>query len=221
MIPTGPLPRAVILLAVLVALPELVLQAADHGLVGTQRWRRISYGYGAFWADLLCDGQPRFTGQSVAMFFSYSFLHTGLWHLLGNLIGLFWLGTIAARRAGPKGFALICLCGAVGGGVFHGILAPGPAPMVGVSAALFGLAGAYGVWFCQPEPEPEPEANAARRQAGGLREALRFGGVLLAANLLHLIVTQGHAAWQAHLGGFVSGVAITLAIGLGGALRQR
>ena len=88
----------VLTLVILMCLIEAVLQLADHGLVGSARWRQLAYQYGAFWAGLLHDWQPNFRLQPASMFLTYSMLHGGLGHLLGNLAALLALGLNDAFR---------------------------------------------------------------------------------------------------------------------------
>ena len=138
------MPPVVIWLALALALPELILQAADHGLIGSARWRPLAYQNGAFWAGLLHDWHPNYTAQPWVMFLSYSALHGGFSHLAGNLAALLVLGAIVVDRVGSRGFLVLWGLSALGGSVAFGVLSTSQQPMVGASGALFGLAGAGG-----------------------------------------------------------------------------
>jgi membrane associated rhomboid family serine protease len=77
---------------------------------------------------------------------TFQFLHAGLGHLLGNMLGLYFFGYMVEQWLGSRrylAFYLLCGIGGVLGYVFvnlTGIL-PLPAymPMVGASAGIFGI----------------------------------------------------------------------------------
>lgn len=193
-----PWPLWAILVAII--LPELVLMAADAGLIGSSRWRYSALSYGAFWAGILGDWRPNYTGQSFAMFFSYSFLHAGISHLAGNAAALVWLGPMVARQLRP--WAIFVLYGAsvLGGALAFGAMSTSASPMVGASGAVFGLAGAALVLACLDRPD-----KAWRWGLGGT-------GLLVALNALIWWIQDGQLAWETHLGGFVVGAALAWAL---------
>ncbi len=196
MLRLAPAIAAVVVLTVAI---ELVLEAADRGLVGSTRWRSLAYEYGAFWAGLVGDWRPNYRAQPVLMFVSYALLHGGFGHLAGNMLTLLGLGTIATDRVGQRGFLVLYVVSAVGGGAGFGLLATaqgvGAAPMVGASGALFGLAGAWQYW------------EARDRRALGLPLAPVWRTILGLAvlNAVLWVMLAGLLAWQTHLGGFVAG----------------
>jgi membrane associated rhomboid family serine protease len=182
------IPPAVWGLAAACALPELVLLGADWGLWGSARWRPLAYAQGAFWAGLLHGWWPNYPAQPALMFLTYAWLHAGALHLLGNLGALLWLGPDLARQLGARRFLALWGAGMLGGAAAFGLLATTPAPMVGASGALFGLAAAAA-------------AQAARHWRHGL--ALMAG--LAALNLAAWLAAGGQLAWETHLGGMVAG----------------
>lgn len=205
---TGTRPRntssVLIGLIALISAIEVILLLADLGLIGSARWRPLSYQYGAFWAGLLQDWRPNYAAQPVAMFFTYAFLHAGPGHLTGNMLTLFWLGKTAAARLGNAHFALLYLASMLGGGAAFGMLSRSPAPMVGASGAIMGLAAAWIVWDWQDRRKSGARGWAAARWAVGMTFAL--GGL----NLGVWVWLNGILAWQTHLGGFLSGAAMAL-----------
>ncbi len=182
---------------------ELILQAADHGWIGSLRWRSLAYQYGAFWNGLLDNWRPNYTAQPLAMFVTYQGLHAGLTHLLGNMLILVLVGRILVRRVGQAWFAAFYVVSGIGGGLGFALLADSTQPMVGASGALFGLIGAWKWqdWFLNT-------------QRGVSRRALILDVVgLIVLNVLFWAVQGGQLAWEAHLGGFLTGWLIaTLAI---------
>ena len=181
---------------------ELTLAAGDQGLLGTPRLRGWAYEHGAFWPGLLRDWQANYPGQTEAMFLTYAFLHGGLGHLALNMVTLWSLGLATLERVGPWRFSAIYLGAAVGGAGVFGLLAQSGQPMVGASGALFGLAGALLAWMWEDQPT--------------LRDALRFAGravlILLAINVALHVLLEGQLAWQTHLGGFLAGWVLGIAL---------
>jgi rhomboid protease GluP len=190
------LPTAIWVLAALCALPELVLLGADWGLWGTARWRPYAYQNGAFWAGLLYGWRPNYSAQPVLMFASYGWLHAGPGHLLGNLGVLVWLGPQLLARFGSLGFAALWATCLLGGAAGFALLTSSPAPMVGASGALFGLAGAWLV-----EDVRRTYGQRARLLRGGLMLT-----ALLALNAAAWALQGGHLAWETHLGGMLAGL---------------
>lgn len=172
---------------------------ADAGWIGSPRWRNVALAYGAFWAGLLHSWQPNFPGQPVAMFLTYSWLHAGAMHLLGNIAVLGWVGPMVIHRMGRLGFVLIWTLSTLGGGALFGMMSASFSPMVGASGALFGLMGAM--------------VLSNYRADRDLVRALAVSAGLVALNLLTLILQGGVLAWQTHLGGYLTGLAVVLLFG--------
>lgn len=193
-------PFTLLAIAGLVALPELLLILADHGVIGSVRWRGLAYQYGGFWAGLLQGWRPNFAAQPVTMFVTHAFLHAGPGHLIGNLGALIAVGPAILGRFGAGGFLAIYAAAVLGGGVAFGLLSGSPAPMVGASGAIFGLVGAW-TWM-------QGDARA-RAGAGPGAVALRVLGIAAGLALLNLVMwllADGVLAWETHLGGFLAGV---------------
>ena len=185
------------MLSALILLPslvELVLQGADHQLWGSVLWRGQAYQYGGFWAGLLHDWRPNYVLQPEAMFATYPFLHAGLGHLIGNMLCLAFLGDLVAERAGGRGLLALYAGSALGGALAFGILSHSPAPMIGASGAIFGLAGVLTVWDGQ-----------TRRSLGQWNRAPLIVLGLAGLNLAMWVMQSGNLAWETHLGGFLAG----------------
>lgn len=190
-----PLGAAIVALVMVNVGIELVLTAADYGLIGTQRWRSIAYQNGAFWAGLLHDWRPNFPAQPWTMFLSYSVLHSGPVHMIGNMLVLWVVGRILRLRLGVKGFFFVYLVSALGGALLFGVLTNSPQPMVGASGALFGLVGTWQYW----------RWSGRRRARRSLRPVIQTLVVLAALNAIVWVLQGGLLAWETHLGGFIAG----------------
>ncbi len=135
---------------------------------------------------------------------TFQFLHVGLFHLLGNLLGLWCFGRFVEERLGTNAFLKVYFLSGVGGGLLQaglGFAAPNyfGATTFGASAGVCGLISAFAMM------EPEGEI----RLWGILPiKAKHFlwgaGGIAL---FFTLVPGGGGYAHAAHLGGFIAGLA--------------
>jgi rhomboid protease GluP len=182
-------------------LVELVLAASDAGyLPPGLRYR----AYQAFaFHDVLFEAAR--SGQQVplgfyASFFTHAFLHGGFAHLLMNTVVFLALGAHLCRAVGERATVLLFLGTAAGGALLFGLVADTGlsfVPMVGCSGALFGFLGAMKRW----EWRYVTAHDLPKR---------RFWSTILALVLINVILSLGalsgaSVAWEAHLGGFISG----------------
>ena len=195
-----------IAILVLLVLIEGTFVLADHGILGSVRWRAIAYQNGAFWVGLLHGWTPNYPLQPVAMFVTYAFLHSNPGHLLGNAAALIWLGRVLGGRCGPGRFAALYLAVVIGGGAGFALLARQNAPMVGASGAVMGLVAVWIVWEAR-----DLLAQGAPRGAVAAEIALRTA-LVLAANVASFVALGGILAWETHLGGFVAGIVAALLV---------
>lgn len=153
------------------------------------------YGLGAFWADLLKGGRPVYAAQPATMFVTYSVLHGGFEHLMGNMVMLYILGRQLRAVMGQGAMVLCFGAGVLGGAAGFALLNTSHLPMVGASGAVFGLAGALlaGEWW------------AFRRVGRVAWHVMRMMLLLLVLNVLLFVWFDGQLAWEAHLGGAIAG----------------
>ena len=198
---TRPAP-VLLVIAGLCALFELAFTLTDAGAVGLPRLRNSAIVHAAFWPGLLADWTPLFPGQRITMLVSYAFVHGGFLHMAFNMLILLHLGREAVARLGTGGFLLLFALSSAGGGLVYALMGDGETPMLGASGVVFGLFGATMWWDIQ------------RRRAAGatLEPVLRLAGGLVLMNALLWVLVSGMLAWQAHLGGFVAGMALAAAV---------
>lgn len=153
---------------------------------------------------------------------TYALLHGSWSHVLLNGVWLAAFGTPIARRLGTARFLALCLLTALGGSLAHWLTHSHDfTPMVGASAVVSGMMGAA-AWFV-----------FSRSASGGLidqyahlrpretfaqllrnRRTLTFFGIWFALNFLFgvgaapLGISEGGVAWEAHIGGFIVGLAL-------------
>jgi membrane associated rhomboid family serine protease len=125
--------------------------------------------------------------------FTYMFLHAGLWHLGMNMYTLWIFGPRLEHLWDSRSFALFYVWCGLGGAVFHAFFG-GLAPMVGASAAIFGVMLAYAMHW------PRDEIYFF----GVIPMRVSTLVVLLAVVNLAFGFTSGSSgvAYFAHLGGF-------------------
>ncbi|AQT69023.1 Rhomboid protease GlpG [Anaerohalosphaera lusitana] len=99
----------------------------------------------AVWAS------PWWESLLVWRYISYQFLHGGFLHVLFNMLGLYFFGTMLERTWGSKHFLRFYLtCGAVGGivyplMVFANVIQPGF--LLGASGSVYGIIAAVAILY--------------------------------------------------------------------------
>jgi len=144
-------------------------------------------------------------------FVSYMGLHGSWMHLIVNCCFLLAFGPIVARRFGTVLFGLFfVMCGVAAAGFYLALNWGSPVPVVGASGAISGLMAAairmlpgQAPWAAQSEAPLAPLLS---------RQILVFTAIWAAINLMTAVTGVGVGgeggliAWQAHLGGFCTGL---------------
>ena len=179
-------------------------------------WRIWTLYAFAFIPSRLTDpGFPIIPGSPVWSFVTYALLHGGWMHLLLNALWLLIFGTPVARYLGTPRFLLLSVVAAVGGAAASLALYWGQTiVLVGASGIVSGLLGAaIPIMYAKP-------VFSGRRPLGP-RELLTNGramGFMLVFFLITILtgatgwtgqsfMSEGGIAWEAHLGGFLAGLA--------------
>lgn len=122
------------------------------------------------------------------------FLHSGMWHILANMITLYFFGRNLCTLVGGKKFLTVFFIGGILGNLLYILLAPPISLVIGASGAVFAAGGALAVMrpklrvLVFPIPAPLPLWAAV------------IGGFVI-------ISFFPNVAWQAHLGGLAFGLA--------------
>jgi membrane associated rhomboid family serine protease len=121
------------------------------------------------------------------------FIHSGVWHILANMITLYFFGSFLSRLIGVKKFLLVYFAGGILGNIVFILLPPSPFSIaIGASGAIFALAGVLVVLMPR------------------LRVLLYFiiPLPLWVVVLVFFVIWSflPGIAWQAHLGGLVFGL---------------
>jgi membrane associated rhomboid family serine protease len=139
------------------------------------------------------------------------FVHGSAEHLLGNMIFLWTFGYLVSENLGQwRALLIFLICGICGNLVQVWWEPQSPIPIIGASGAISGFAGVYlglavgwqlrwpSVW---PLAYPIPPLQLAA-----------FAGVCFAIDIYSLSKDQGNVAYGAHIGGFLSGLAIAAVV---------
>jgi len=149
--------------------------------------------------------------------FTCLFLHAGWLHLIGNMLYLWIFGNNVENRLGPLGYLATYLAAGIAATLFFSLFAGGSqVPMLGASGAISGVLGCYLVWF------PNNQVKVLLFLFPILIDVVLIPArvvlilYLLVDNLLPFLMRGGAAAGVAHgahIGGFLAGLAVALAIG--------
>lgn len=209
-------------------IPSATWPMATAGLIGVNLlafFYELSLGreldvfimqYGAVPIRFVLAGQmPEVSWASrMVPLFTSMFLHGGWFHILGNMLYLWIFGDNVEDRLGHGRFVVFyLLCGLTAALAQIYINPSSRVPMVGASGAVAGVLGAYLVLF--------PSARVLALVPVGffiqLLEIPAFVFLLFwffmqflsgAASITTAQYMTGGVAWWAHIGGFVSGMAL-------------
>ena len=135
---------------------------------------------------------PVLLSQQPWTIISSMFVHGGIWHILFNMISLYFLGSFFIRAAGERSFVAVFLLGGLAGNILFVLLANPFSTGIGASGAVFALGGALAVMvprvpvfiFFIPVPIP----------------------LWVAIIIFFFLSFLPGIAWEAHLGGLLLGL---------------
>jgi len=80
---------------------------------------------------------------------TYMFLHGGIFHILFNMLWLWWMGRSVEQTLGPRTFTVIYLGSGIGGAIIDVIVAQflGINYVIGASGAVFGIMVAFAMLY--------------------------------------------------------------------------
>lgn len=147
---------------------------------------------------------------------TYALLHGDWGHVLMNVVWMLAFGAIIARRIGETRFVLFAIATAIGGAALHYVYYAGSmVPVIGASAVVSGFMGAasrfaFGRLGQGRDMTKVPMLTLAQTFTNP--QVLTFLGLWFGMNFLFgsgIIAIAGEGqgiAWQAHIGGFVTGL---------------
>jgi membrane associated rhomboid family serine protease len=128
---------------------------------------------------------------------TYMFLHADFWHIFFNMLMTWFLGNTMESVWGRRRFLKYYIACGLGGAAFSAIFTFGGPPVIGASAAVFGLYLAYAMMF--------PDNTIYLYFLLPIK-AKYFVTFFAALQLLFGIAGGGGIAYFAHLGGMAAGL---------------
>jgi membrane associated rhomboid family serine protease/pSer/pThr/pTyr-binding forkhead associated (FHA) protein len=181
-----------------------------------ERDKLVLAAYRALTPEQQCLGRYR-----PSQLITHAFLHADLMHLVGNLIFLLVIGSRINALIGNIGTAVLYPVLAIVAGLAHMSSTADlpPHPMLGASGAIMGLAGMYLVLV------PTPSVHMVAWFRWGLIRAFHLSRKFFAVRGFWVVLfyiafdvvatvfgSADNVAHWAHLGGFLAGVSIGLAL---------
>ncbi len=149
--------------------------------------------------------------QSLSRLVTAIFLHADAEHIIYNMVFLWTFGYLTSQILGQWwALAIFLLCGICGNIVQVCLNSDSPAPIIGASGAVCGFAGAYfglALRWQLPWPAVWPLAFAVPPI-----QLAAFGLLGFVGDMYFLANHDQHVAYGAHVGGFLSGLAIATLI---------
>ncbi|MCX6971289.1 MAG: rhomboid family intramembrane serine protease [Verrucomicrobia bacterium] len=154
------------------------------------------------------------SGGMLWQFLTYQFLHASIFHLLVNMLGLWFAGRILENLLGGWRFLLFYLSCGIAGGILQLVVSPGPI-LIGASGAVCGVIAAFSALY------PEMPITALLFFVVPVRMRAKWLGRIIVILSAFLILTRlmGNVGNAAHLGGALAGYAIVW-LGRRRAMRQ-
>lgn len=149
-------------------------------------------------------------GNQLWTLLTHMYMHGGVMHLVGNMYFLYIIGDNLEDALGRGKFILLyTICGFAAGAAQILSDPSSTIPMVGASGAIAGLFAMYLLWF--------RHASLTLMIVVYQKKVtpMVFFAIWLAFNIIGLVVASidgGGVAYWAHIGGFIAGIAIGLAI---------
>ncbi|TVP80168.1 MAG: rhomboid family intramembrane serine protease [Puniceicoccaceae bacterium] len=173
-----------------------------------------------FLNDWFALSGQHFKELKVWTLLSFAFLHStaGFFHILGNMLGLFFIGRIVEPLVGPRRFLALYFAGSLAGGMVYLLFHLNDPPigqiggelifqsMVGASASVMGILA----FFCLLYPERRITLLLFFIIPITMKPKWVFWGSLLVSVgglLLYELPGQTNVAHSAHLGGLLAGIA--------------
>lgn len=211
--PMNPLPPAVWLLFIAVALPELIFSAGEAGFIGGPAavgWRLNSLNAFAFSGDAFdfMVRNARLLPEHLLRFVTYPFVFTSFTSALFAGVLLLAMGKMVGDILGGWAVILMFVLSGIFGAVVFGLLTNQPW-LFGAYPSVYGLIGTYTFLYWQKQV----------MTGGPQGQAFMLIGVLMGVQLVFGALFQVGYGWVAELAGFVVGFALTAIVVPGGVTR--
>ncbi len=211
--PLNPLPLAVWLLFLALAIPELIFSAGEAGLAGgpgAVGWRLNAlntYGFSGDAFDFMVEN-GRLLPEHLLRFITYPFVFGTFTSALFAGVILLAMGKMVGEVLGGWAVVRMFALSGVFGALVFGLLTDQPW-LVGAYPSVYGLIGTYTFLYWQRQVSI----------GGPQGQAFMLIGVLMGIQLVFGLLFQVGYAWVGELAGFIAGFALTAFVVPGGMAR--
>jgi len=211
--PVNPLPPAVWLLFIALAIPELIFSVGEAGMVGgpgAVGWRLNAlndYSFSGEAFDFMVEN-GRLLPAHLLRFVTYPFVFGSFTSALFAGVILLAMGKMVGEVLGGWAVVLMFFLSGIVGALVFGLLTDQPW-LVGAYPSAYGLIGTYTFLYWQRQVS----------SGGPQGQAFMLIGVLMGIQLVFGALFQVGYAWVGELAGFVAGFALTAFVVPGGIAR--
>lgn len=212
--PLNPLPGVVWLLALPIAIIEIVLSLASDGLIGgpdAVGWRLQALQDFAFSTPVFqwMLANSYFPPEQLLRFVSYMFIHTGPTHAIFTVVFILAMGKFVSEVFKPWAVVAIFFASGILGALAYGLLSFSPVVLIGAYPPVYGLIGAFSfiLWV-------RLGANGGNRMG-----AFTLIAFFLGFQMIFALTFGGSREWIADAAGFLTGFALSFLVCPGGPAR--
>ncbi len=156
--------------------------------------------------DLIDQFSFRDDHPSIQTAFTSLFLHQNIVHLLGNMVFLAAVGASVELATGSFRFAIVYFVSGLAGVLTHMFLGAASVPVLGASGSVAGCAAYYSARYWGLKVPIAPKVAVPVAAVTGLWLLLQVVGAMV-----HISGSSSAVSYWAHLGGFISGLLLTVA----------
>ncbi|HMP74668.1 MAG TPA: rhomboid family intramembrane serine protease [Kiritimatiellia bacterium] len=176
--------------------------------IGVYLLQILTHAFQLPWGPFFGLSMPGILQGRIWQFVTYQFLHGGPFHLLLNMLMLYFLGSEVERSIGRRHFSVLYLISGLLGGLGWLMIDAYDDICIGASAAIFGLLSAFAVLY------PRREVTVLVMLVFPVTLKAWVLAVLLGAVQMLFVMSPGVGgiAYSAHLAGAVAGFFYTAAV---------
>lgn len=212
--PLQPIPGVVWLLALPIAVIEIVLSLASRGVIGGPTavgWRLQAMQDFAFSAPLFhwMLANSYFPPMQMLRFVSYMFIHVSPTHAIFVVMFILALGKYVSEVFRPWAVLAIFFFSGIVGALAYGFLAMTQMPLIGGYPPVYGFIGAFSfiLW------------TRLGQKGENRMGAFTLIGFFLGFQLIFALFFGGNRQWIADLAGFAGGFGLSFVVCPGGIAR--
>lgn len=172
---------------------EILLTLSDLVDLGLREVAILTLG---LWPMVWDTIPPLFSGQPYSMLVTHAAVHGDIMHAVFNCIALVIFGRVLMTIMPAKKFYMLLLAGILIGAFTYLMLDTTGRPAVGISGGVYAIGG-YWVTLVMRDKYQETRS---------WNPVIGIMGLVVFITLIMPLFTPGAIAWEAHLGGLLTGM---------------